>query len=101
MPGEDNRQLAVAIFDDFQQAFEVCERVPCEVVRFVDKEDNWALPFFYSCTQVPLAFLALGRDAYRLLGGPVVEECGDESPQRDSRLVDRQRLRGCFENLGD
>jgi len=63
MPGEDNRQLAVAIFDDFQQAFEVRERVTREVMRFVHKEDNGALTFFYSFTQVPLAFLALGRDA--------------------------------------
>ena len=63
MPGEDNRQLAVALFDDFQQAFEVRERVTREVMRFVHKEDNWALAFFYSFTQVPLAFLALGRDA--------------------------------------
>ena len=63
MPSEDDGQPAIAIFDHFHQAFEVRERVPREGVRFVDKEDYRALPFFYSFTQIPLAFLALGRDA--------------------------------------
>jgi len=36
MPGEDDRQLAVAIFDHFHEAFEVRECVPREGVRFVN-----------------------------------------------------------------
>jgi len=47
MPGQDDRQLAVAIFDDFQQAFEVRERVTREGMRFVDKQHHRALAFFH------------------------------------------------------
>ena len=63
MPGQDDRQRAGAIFDHFHEACEVREGVPREGVRFVHKEDHRALAFFDQCTQVPLAFLALGWDA--------------------------------------
>lgn len=61
-------------------------------MRFVHKQDHRALAFFHHVAQVPLAFLALGRDAYGLFGGQVIEERGDEGAQGDPMFFDRQRL---------
>jgi len=60
--------------------------VAVEVMRFMNAQGYRAFVLLDQFTQVPLAFLALGRDAELFLGREVVEQRGNQRAQLDAVL---------------